>query len=129
MNADFEKRLQDQPMREPPREWRAEILRAAARDERPPFVSLLASWLWPHPRAWAGRAAVWAVILLLDCTAPRGPRVARGSAAMPYPSLAIMRQQNLLMAQLLGPADAEAPAALPAPPKPRSDRLRPRGIG
>jgi len=94
MNADFEKQLQSQPMRELPRDWRAEILAAAAPRPsghtmngraalpRRPELGRSSSFAlpdyaisglirgegsstWPSLRAWAGLAAAWVVIFLL----------------------------------------------------------------
>jgi hypothetical protein len=78
-------------------------------------------------------AAVWVVIFLLHFTAPDEPRLARSSAPMTMQSFAMMREQTLIMAQLLGqsePTDAaEAPEVLPAPPKPRSEIARKQLVG
>src|SRR5258708_31493262 len=60
MNSDdFEKRLQRQPLRQVPREWRAEIVQGAeAATRKSSWLSLLTSYLspllWPHPKPWAG---------------------------------------------------------------------------
>jgi hypothetical protein len=125
MNPDFEKQLQRQPIRQIPREWRAPILDAASRSEPPSLVAVVREWLWPHPRAWAGLAAAWVVIFLLQFTAPEPPRVARSSTPVTIQTMATLREQSLRMAQLLGQWDnPAAPAAAPAPPKPRSERPR-----
>ena len=163
MNADFEKQLQRQPLRELPRDWRAEILAAAAAPRRPglrghgegtaaaadgeevgravlcpPRRARSArptsqdGWTtgegvstWPSVRAWAALAAVWVVIFLLHITAPDEPRLARNSPAMTLQSFALLHEQTLIMAQLLGQTDpteaAEPPAAQPVAPKPRSE--------
>ena len=156
MNADFEHRLQRQPIRELPRDWRSEILAAAAvsRPARlqsrgegtasvmdgeevgravlcPPRRAQSArptsqdgASTWPSLRAWASLAAVWLVIFLLHSTAPDEPRLARASTPMTLQSFALLHQQTLMMAQLLGqtdPADPGQPPAAPAAaPKPRS---------
>ncbi len=113
MNADFEKQLQCQPLRELPRDWRAEIL-ATATDSRPST--------WPSFRAWAALAAVWVVIFLLHLTAPDEPRLAGNSPGMTMRSFAMLHEQTLLMAESLGQPDFRQPAAaVPAPPKPRSE--------
>src|ERR1039457_4444776 len=83
---DFEKRLQRQPLRQIPGEWREEILSAAREASLPEHAprtthhvpakaSLLSTLhhqlstlLWPHPTAWAGLAAVWLVILGINLT-------------------------------------------------------------
>ena len=158
MNADFEKQLQGQPLRELPRDWRAEILAAAAGcavsgraalPRRPELgrsrsfalpedeISRLTGGegvsTWPTVRAWAGLAAMWVVIILLHLTAPDEPRLARSSPPMTLQSFAMLREQTLIMVQLLGQTeqpDAEQPRiALPAPPKPRSEIARRHFIG
>jgi hypothetical protein len=164
MNADFESSLQRQPLRELPRDWRADILAAAGSPEsRPAVMGNLQSAIrnpqsshgstesrpalpafpdalpvevastWPSLRAWAGLAAVWLVILLLHVTAQDEPRLARNSSSMSLQSFAMLHQQTLMMAQLLAQPDqanaGEPPAALPAPPKPRSEIARKQLVG
>jgi hypothetical protein len=161
MNADFESQLQRQPLRELPRDWRADILAAAGagphlvgRDSVEPKLDLpgrshgsipmyrdpaLPAFpgegisTWPSLRAWAALAAVWVVIFLLHFTAPNEPRLARNSSPMTMQSFAMLHEQTLMMAQLLGQPDqadaGEAPAALPAPPKPRSEIARKQLVG
>jgi hypothetical protein len=143
MNADdFEKRLQSQPLRQVPAEWREEILSAArqasaaqpvpcptrrARAASPLLSTInsrLSTLLWPHPVAWAGLGAVWVVILGLSFTTRDAAlHVARrGSSSSPQVFLAFQEQQRLLN-ELLGPREipaAERPKA--APPRPRSER-------
>ena len=72
---DFEKRLANVPLRAVPAEWEAEIL-ALGRKERKqtprPFWPFFRALLWPHPAAWAALAAVWAAILVLNLSGPRG---------------------------------------------------------
>jgi hypothetical protein len=130
MKTDFEKQLERQPLRELPREWRSQILNAASRAGNSTLVEWFSTWLWPHPRAWAGLAAAWVVIFLLHFTAPDEPRVAGNGSPMTFQSFARMQQQNLMMAQLLGSLDSgDQPAAPPPPPKPRSEGPRQQLIG
>ena len=143
MNMDeLEQRLQKQPLRQVPGEWREEILaaaRQASRVERTqakghrhcpsPLSTLyhqLSTFLWPHPAAWAGLAAVWLVILGLDlATHDTAQGVAsRGARPSPQVFMAFQEQQRLLT-ELIGPR--EAPVAEPpkqAPLRPRSERQR-----
>ena len=112
---------------------------AAARSGHPSRVSPPAGWqallaalgkqvqagLRRSPRAWAGLAAVWGVIFLLDLTA-REPN-ARIEVGQGAPSVSEMRfawkQKQLLMAD---PAFISEPApadrSKPAPPTPHSHR-------
>jgi hypothetical protein len=137
MNNEFEKLLQRQPMREPPREWRAEILAAAVRPRRSSDASRLraigqgvSTWLWPHPRAWAALAAAWGVVFLLQFSAPDLPSAARNSSPGIFQSQAILRQETLMMSPLSGSWDSgDSPAATPAPPKPRGEGPRHQLVG
>jgi hypothetical protein len=131
MKTEFEKQLEGQPLRELPREWRSKILAAASGAPRSMPAEWLSSWLWPHPRAWTGLAAAWIVIFLLHLTAPDEAGAARNSSPMRFESFAKMREQTVLMAQLLGSLDDGDPpaAATTAPPKPRSEGPRRQLIG
>jgi hypothetical protein len=123
MNAEFEKQLQRQALRELPRQWRAEILAAAAGPRSGTGTSTpasrLSSWFWPCPRAWAGLGAAWLVILGLNLTAGRGP------AQSAYPIapcsrqavLELRRQQQMLAELISPPANLEAQPPQPADPR------------
>ncbi|MFZ0827111.1 MAG: hypothetical protein WAO02_06785 [Verrucomicrobiia bacterium] len=131
---DFEQKLQRQPMRQVPAGWRDEIL-AAATARRPPQVTRhsflstsnpqLSTLLWPHPKAWAGLAAVWVLILAVDFSL-RDPssRIAE-TFAPPSPEVMVeLKKQQLLFAELVGsrgPLDADRQKIFP--PKPRSERV------
>jgi hypothetical protein len=145
MKADgFEKRLKSQPMRQVPGGWREQILSAAreAASARPvprpiarshAFSGLLSTindqlsaFLWPHPAAWAGLAAVWLVILGLDYAAgATGPLLAKGAPSpAPQVFMAFQEQQRLL-SELIGPGEPPvAERSDPAPPRPRSERRK-----
>ena len=97
-NKQFEQRLSQQPVKEVPPVWRAEILAAAraaqptpqvARVAKHSFLSTineqLSAVLWPHPKAWAGLAAVWVGIIVLNVsTQDRAvPRMERAEPASP----------------------------------------------
>jgi hypothetical protein len=154
MNADFESQLQRQPLRELPRDWRADILAAAAplngnpqsairnpqsshgsTESRPTLPAFPGEGVstWPSLRAWTALAAVWVVIFLLHFTAPDEPRLARNSSPMTMQSFAMLHEQTLMMAKLLGQPDqadaVEPPAALPSPPRPRSEIARKQLVG
>jgi hypothetical protein len=142
MNADdFEKRLQAQPLRQVPDEWRAQPLSTAQQAGPPqkaaPFAhrgapSLLSTLryqlsalLWPRPVAWAGLAAVWLVILGLNVsTREASPRVARHASPLSPQVLVAFQEQARVLAELIGPR--ERPVAEPKTllPRPRSERRR-----
>ena len=127
---DFEKRLLRQPLRQIPGEWRAEILAAARIAAASPHVSrftfhgFLSSIFWPHPKAWAGLAAVWLVIFSMNFyTAEPATRTAR-KASPPSPELVLAwQEQRRELAKLIEPAvtlDADKPKSFRA--SPRSER-------
>lgn len=109
----FERRLSRQPLRQIPTEWRGEILTAcrepkAGRRAQEPFtlsnfVARLSTIFWPHPKAWAGLAAAWILILTVNfSTRDKAPVVAE-KVTPPSPEVvAELRQQKLLFAELIG---------------------------
>jgi hypothetical protein len=150
MNTDdFEKRLQRQPLRQVPGEWRDEILSAARQTSSPhhasrithhvpPSLSLLSTLnsqlsivLWPHPTAWAGLAAVWLVILGINLTTRDVSQSVAKHAAPVSPQLIMaFQEQERLLSELIGPR--ETPAAerpKPGPARPRSEGRRALLIG
>ena len=137
MNDDFEQKLQRQLLRQIPGGWREEILMTAesvagSRHSppvtRPSWLSTLNSQLstilWPHPNAWAGLAAVWILILAVDfSTRDQSPVVAEKSAPPSSEVIVELKQQQRMLAELIGAGqarEAEAPRFLP---QPRSERV------
>ena len=129
----FERRLSHQPLREIPGEWRSDILSvaklAAPAAPRASFLSTfnqqLSIFFWPHPKAWAGLAAVWVLILAVDfSTRDTALRVAEKSAP-PSPEVIVeLKKQRQLFAELMGsrePLDADRQKIFS--PKPRSERV------
>ncbi len=132
----FEQKLRRQPYREAPPRWREEILtgaRLAATESsaaRRPTSGLsffaacrrnLTNWLWPHPTAWAGLAAIWLLILILNVTTRDSarPQLA-GQSAPPSPELQeLLREQEQMLADLIGPVEksgtSEPKRRLPGP--------------
>jgi len=129
---DFEQRLQRQPLRQIPVEWRGEILSAAKHASRPvPRASFLSTFnfqlstlLWPHPKAWAGLAAVWILIFAVNFSIRDKAPVMAEKAAPPSPEvIAELRQQQRMLAELIGSSqarEADLPRFLP---QPRSERV------
>jgi len=139
---DFEQKLQRQPLRQVPAEWRGEILVAADvnRRNRPvreftfaatPFRRLLSTLnaqlstiLWPHPKAWAGLAAIWILILAVNFSMRDPSPVRAQKSSPPSPEVIVeLRQQQRLLAELIGPRDIrEADRSKSFVPQPRSER-------
>jgi hypothetical protein len=129
---DFEQRLQRQSLRQIPAEWRGEILSAAKRASRPAprasffstFNLQLSTLFWPHPKAWAGLAAVWILIFAVDFSMRDTTPVMAEKAAPPSPEVIVeLKQQQRMLAELIGSSqarEAEPPRFLP---QPRSERV------
>jgi hypothetical protein len=133
---DFEQQIKQRPVRSLPPEWRAEILgaaKAAAQAAPEPRQSIFATireqlsvFLWPHPRAWAGIAAVWLVIIALRMMEPGAP-VQETAEKRPVRQAAVMAltEERRELAQLLGDfhsVQMVLPPPQPMQPRPRSER-------
>ncbi|MGO9584629.1 MAG: hypothetical protein ACLP2Y_00250 [Limisphaerales bacterium] len=131
---EFEQKLQRQPLRRIPADWREEILRegrrAAVLEIGPADTAALPKWswpttlLWPHPKAWAGLAAIWVLILAVNFSArDRSPAVAENFAPPSPEVVADLRQQQRMLAELIGPRDtSDADRSKSFAPQPRSER-------
>lgn len=131
----FEQRLRRQSLKKIPGEWRAEILSAARAVQITRHASpvsrlstlnqKLSTLLWPHPKAWAGLAAVWVGILVLNLSQRDPSPVAVEKFSPPPPEImAELRQQKLLFVELMGsPETPEADRRKNVPPGPRSERV------
>jgi hypothetical protein len=123
---DFEKRLQSQPLRQIPTEWRRQILqnaRQSAPSALDPRPSLLSTLLWPNPKAWAGLAVVWVVVFVLQFASRETSRtVATVATSQSSAILASLKDQQKTLVELMGndqPKDADQPPR--GGPRPRSD--------
>ncbi|HXR48150.1 MAG TPA: hypothetical protein VN784_11995 [Candidatus Limnocylindrales bacterium] len=130
----FERRLSRQPFRQVPAEWREEILAEAGRGSKvegraqkrlwlSSLVPRLSSVLWPHPVAWAGLTAIWIFIFAVDTSLRDRPSVVVISNSSPPAEIIVeVRQQQRLLAELLGPREPrEADRSKSAAPRPRSE--------
>ncbi len=134
MNDEFEQKLSRQTLRKLPGEWRAEILAAAnsrARRGEAGKISFLSTFnrqlsalLWPHPKAWAGLAAVWIAILTLNLSTRDPSEIVAKKSAPPSPEVvAELKQQKLLFAELIGSTETlVADRQKLFLPRPRSER-------
>ena len=138
----FEQKLQRQPLRQIPAEWRGEILVAADvnRRDRPvreftfaatPFGRFLSTlnaqlstMLWPHPQAWAGLAAIWVLILAVNFSMRDPSPVRAEKSSPPSPEVIVeLRQQQRMLAELIGSRDEHvADRSKSFVPQPRSER-------
>jgi hypothetical protein len=136
MNDDqFEQRLRNQPMRDVPADWQAQVLgvaRAAGANERrelsreatfaATIKARLSNLLWPCPQAWAGLAAAWLLIFVINFAGRDESQPVAKKSPPPSPEMvAVLREQHRLLVELVGrtdPQDAEQPRVVP----PRSER-------
>ena len=132
----FEQRLLRQPVKPIPSAWREEILsgahaaspRPSTLDPRPDVLSAirhqLSVLLWPHPKAWAGLAAVWLVIFAVNfATADKTTVTAVNMQLASTDMLKGVRHQEQLLAELNDqPESREAERPKVVPPRPRSQR-------
>lgn len=133
---DFERRLQSHPPRKLPASWRAEILvaaKAAAAHRLPaasaPVISRLRALLWPAPRAWAGLAAVWLVVLTLNLSSHEPARPDSSNRVVPASaeSREMLREQGELLVELVGPRSIAEAAKAPVS-QPRSQRRQEKAM-
>jgi hypothetical protein len=138
MNSDdFEKHLQRQPLRPIPAQWRAEILQqataASTRNPKPETQnrSFLSALLWPHPKAWAGLATVWILIVTLRFASQ--DKLSNTAQATPSSSQAIavnLKEQQQILAELMETSGAAPEIDRPKPfvPQPHSERRTPTAM-
>ncbi len=132
---DFEKQLGRQSLRAVPADWRTDILKAANAASAAPgalrtspsllsaITSQLSSLLWPCPQAWAGLAAVWLVILVMNYASGDKPETMMAQSPPPTPQMMMaLQEQRKMLAKLIEPYD-ESPAEPPKPfiPRPRGE--------
>jgi len=133
----FEQRLKRQSLRQVPREWRAEILSAARAEQTTRHSSFVIrhSWLstlnsqlsmilWPHPKAWAGLAAAWMLILAVHFSLrDQAPVIAEKSAPPPPEVVAQLKLQRRMLAEMIGTREvSDADRSKTTAPGPRTER-------
>ena len=141
MDSEFEKQLRHQSVKEIPGDWRAEILcaaRSGVSAERRQKTNLnngllpkaatptwLSAFFWPHPRAWAGLAAVWVFIFMLNFSAREKSVMVVEKSTPPSPEVIVeLKKQQRMYAELVGNYETqEADRPRIFSPKPRSERM------
>lgn len=127
---DFEEQLQRQPFRKVPEAWRETILARAeaaqpvSRSEALPARSWWRELFWPCPQAWAGLAAAWIIMLVLNAQVSRTeqPALVKAKATpISQQTLIALQQQRQLQMELSGTEESPAMAE-PARPRPRTQR-------
>lgn len=123
---DLEQQLARQELQRVPPEWRDAIL-SAAMSAQPRTATASASvplWrllIWTSPRAWAGLAAAWVLMLGLHLAMPSVETSGlKPATTMSAGAAEAWREQQRLLAELFPPERrAESPKALP--PRRRSE--------
>lgn len=89
----------------------------------PVLFSVLRDLLWPHPKAWAGLAVVWILILAVDFSVRDQTPMTAEKSLPPSPEVvAELKQQQRMLAELIGARDAgDADRSKPLAPWPRSE--------
>jgi hypothetical protein len=136
---DFEQRLQRQPLREVPGEWRSDILSNAhqALYEKSQASFWSRAWqhilkpntkaailLWPSSKAWASLAVVWVLLLIVNFSTNEKSRfVSPGSLKPTKETFMAWREQERLVIEILEPHETPvADKPKPVVPRPRSER-------
>jgi len=136
MDSGFEKRLRRLPAKPIPQAWRAEILASARQQSirHSPFVirhsrltgfmQQLSDALQPQRHAWAGLAAVWVVIFLLNFSTHEPSSVMARTSVPASPEVMVeLQQQKKMFTELVGAAELRVANRQPIwLPKPRSER-------
>ena len=137
----FEQRLGRQPLRPVPANWRAGILRAAQtvqvneKSVHLPVASQtgwrhvvgreLRALFWPNPKAWAGLAAVWVLIAIINFSMrDTTPQTTEKSAPPSPAAVAELRNQQRMFVELSCQGETqEADRQKNIPLKPHSERV------
>src|SRR6266404_9172908 len=124
---DFEERLQRQPLREVPAEWRGEILSATRRAMLPSpgsrtsnLRAQILALLWPFPQAWAGLAAIWLGILLINFAITGKTETVAKKKVPASTQMMVLREQQQILTELIEPHES------PAMNRPKRPDARPR---
>lgn len=86
---DFERKLRQQPFREPPPELREAIFTAPANVIEPARWTWR-DWLWPSPQVWGALAALWVIFAALSFASGETAPPVRSSAQRPSDSVTLL---------------------------------------
>jgi hypothetical protein len=79
---------------------------------------------WPHPKAWVGLAAVWILIFAVDFSMRDTTSVTAEKAVPPSPEVIVeLRQQQRMLAELIGANQAREAEPQKWLPQPHSERV------
>jgi len=137
MNPDeFEQRIQHQPVRAVPPDWRSQILSTAAAAARSTkdhqlgsVFTLLGisrvqtlSLLWPSPKVWAGLVAIWLLLAGANRAMLSPPGSSANSGSRPAAgTITAWKEKEQILAELIQPQETSTvQASTPAKPRPRS---------
>ena len=138
MNTDdFEKKLQRQPLKHIPGDWRELILQtaqdrtscaAAKRSKSVLIRAVQIAWrelIQPCRYAWSGMAALWLIFWLINARTgvTENPRQIATSTRSGFERIRVFEEQRRVLVELTGPNDlSPAEPSRPAHAKPRSER-------
>jgi hypothetical protein len=114
---DFEQRASRVPLKPLPAEWRSQILSAAKAASRPAaapslsFRAWLTALLWPRPQAWAGLAAVWLGILILNAATSDHTAHVASTSHDSQQMILVLKDQQQILRELIEPAQQPTAAA------------------
>ena len=89
------------------------------------LVARRSTIFWPHPKAWAGLAAVWIFIFALNFSMRDTPPRITEKSAPPSPEVIVeLKKQQRMFAELMGSRETpDADRQKIFSPKPRSERV------
>lgn len=133
MNSDdFEKRLQRQPLRPIPQEWREKILPTASTKvvqpavEEPRLPWFLRPWhelIWRARRVWLGFAVIWIAIVAINLADTEKPGKSEVATKLPAENiLTAWQQQQRLLTEINNSESTDSDKPKVSAPQPRSER-------
>ncbi len=124
--SDFESQLQQRAFRQIPAKWRKKVLAAARLETATPcwrdrIAAGFLDLLWPCPKAWAGLAAAWAFIGVVQLG--MSGNHAETTVRLTPQRVAAWKEQQKALAELISPYPPASPE-LPLTPGAQRSRRR-----